>query len=123
MRYRTDFVDNKLTQHSFFFLLVLHVRTRNNHTTPHDLSYNDNSTIIASLASVEGLIDVWPKLADLFVKAPWLEAVLAQLAPLLIIVSNEVLKIILVVLSGLEGPGECSIFIILITVYVVLSKK
>jgi len=38
------------------------------------------------------------------VKAPWLEMVLAQLAPILILVSNEILKIVLEVLSGLEGP-------------------
>jgi len=61
-------------------------------------------SFIATLASVEGLIGVLPKIGNLLVKAPWLEMVLAQLAPILILVSNEILKIVLEVLSGLEGP-------------------
>ena len=68
--------------------------------------HDNHSAFIATTASVSGLVEVIPKLADIFEKAPWLEMALAQLAPILIILSNEILKVILVVLSGLEGPGE-----------------
>jgi hypothetical protein len=71
------------------------------------IRHDNISAFIATTASIAGLVDVMPKLADIFEKAPWLEMALAQLAPILIILSNEILKVILEVLSGLEGPGEC----------------
>lgn len=60
--------------------------------------------LISTLSSVEGLTGIMPKISDLLIKAPWIEPVLAQISPLLIIVANSLLKVILEALSGLEGP-------------------
>ena len=62
------------------------------------------SSFIATLSSVEGLTGVIPKLGDLLEKAPWIEMFLAQLAPLLINIANALLKVLLRMFSGLEGP-------------------
>jgi hypothetical protein len=59
---------------------------------------------ISTLSSLEGLKDEVKIVADMLEVAPWLEPLFAQLAPLLIIVANEVLKIILEWLSMFEGP-------------------
>lgn len=59
---------------------------------------------IATLSSIEGLKAEVKFVADLLEKAPWLEPVLAQLAPLLIVLANEFLKLLLEVLSMIEGP-------------------
>ena len=59
---------------------------------------------IATLSSIEGLKGEFAFVADMLEVAPWLEPVFAQLAPLLIIVANEVLKMILEYLSMFEGP-------------------
>eukprot|EP00339_Tiarina_fusa_P008824 CAMPEP_0117054938 /NCGR_PEP_ID=MMETSP0472-20121206/38072_1 /TAXON_ID=693140 ORGANISM="Tiarina fusus, Strain LIS" /NCGR_SAMPLE_ID=MMETSP0472 /ASSEMBLY_ACC=CAM_ASM_000603 /LENGTH=882 /DNA_ID=CAMNT_0004770715 /DNA_START=137 /DNA_END=2785 /DNA_ORIENTATION=- len=59
---------------------------------------------IATFSSIEGLKAEVQFIADMIEKAPWLEPVLAQLAPLLIVLANEILKIILEFLSMFEGP-------------------
>lgn len=59
---------------------------------------------ISTLSSIEGLRGEVKFVDDLLNKHEWLEPFFAQLAPLLIVVANEVLKIVLELLSGLEGP-------------------
>jgi hypothetical protein len=59
---------------------------------------------IATFSSIEGLKAEVKFVADILEKSPWLEPVLAQLAPLLIVLSTEILKIILEFLSMFEGP-------------------
>jgi hypothetical protein len=59
---------------------------------------------ISALSTIEGLKGEVKLVADLLEKLPWLEPVLAQLAPLLIVVANEILKMILEFLSMFEGP-------------------
>jgi hypothetical protein len=59
---------------------------------------------IATLSSIEGLKAEVEFIANILEVMPWLEPVLAQLAPLLIVVANELLKIILEFLSMFEGP-------------------
>jgi hypothetical protein len=59
---------------------------------------------IATLSSIEGLKGEFAFVADMLEYSPWLEPVFAQLAPLLIIVANLVLKMILEYLSMFEGP-------------------
>jgi hypothetical protein len=59
---------------------------------------------IATMSSIEGLKGEFQFVADMLETSPWLEPVFAQLAPLLIIVANEVLKMILEYLSMFEGP-------------------
>jgi hypothetical protein len=56
------------------------------------------------MSSIEGLKGEFQFVADMLETSPWLEPVFAQLAPLLIIVANEVLKMILEYLSMFEGP-------------------
>jgi TolA-binding protein len=60
-------------------------------------------SFISSLSTIEGLREIdW---IDRMLEAlPWLEPVLAQLAPLLIVAANLALKIILEYLSMFEGP-------------------
>ena len=85
-------------------------------------------SFISSLSTIEGLreIDWINRMLDAL---PWLEPVLAQLAPLLIVVANQLLKIILEYLSTFEGPvsgavvqaslfGKLSIFMIIQTFFV-----
>ncbi len=59
---------------------------------------------ISTLSSIQGLRGEFEFVDDLLTKFPGLEPFFAQLAPLLIVVANEVLKMILEMLSGLEGP-------------------
>jgi hypothetical protein len=59
---------------------------------------------ISTLSSIEGLRGEFKFIDDLLNKYEWLEPFFAQLAPLLIVVANELLKVILELLSGLEGP-------------------
>jgi hypothetical protein len=59
---------------------------------------------IATLSSVQGLVIVVPVIGEWMEAAPWLETLLAQISPLMIIAADEFLKIILEILSGLEGP-------------------
>jgi hypothetical protein len=59
---------------------------------------------IATLSSIEGLKAEVKFVADLLERVPWLEPVLAQLAPLMIVLANEFLKLLLEVLSMIEGP-------------------
>lgn len=59
---------------------------------------------ISTLSSIEGLRGEFKAVDELLNKYTWLEPLFAQLAPLLIIVANEALKMILEMLSGLEGP-------------------
>jgi calcium permeable stress-gated cation channel len=59
---------------------------------------------ISSLSSIEGLRGEFGAIDKLLTAAPWLEPVFSQLAPLLIILANNVLKMVLELLSGLEGP-------------------
>jgi hypothetical protein len=84
---------------------------------------------IATLSSIEGLKGEFKFVADMLEVAPWLEPIFAQLAPLLIIVANEVLKIILEYLSMFEGPisgavvqaslfGKLAVFMIIQTFFV-----
>ena len=61
-------------------------------------------SFISTLSSIEGLKEGVPFIADLLEKAPWLEPFFAQLAPLLIIFAQELLKIILEYMAMLEGP-------------------
>jgi len=61
-------------------------------------------SFISSLSSIESLREQFTFIDKLITKLPGLEAVFAQLAPLLIIAANNVLKILLEMLSGLEGP-------------------
>ena len=58
---------------------------------------------ISSLSSIAGLKNV-KFVAVMLQAAPWLEPVLAQLAPLMIILANAFLKSLLEYLSMLEGP-------------------
>jgi hypothetical protein len=84
---------------------------------------------IATLSSIEGLKGEFKFVADMLEVAPWLEPIFAQLAPLLIIVANEVLKIILEYMSMFEGPisgavvqaslfGKLAVFMIIQTFFV-----
>lgn len=59
---------------------------------------------ISTLSSIEGLRGEFEFVDDLLTRLPWLEPLFAQLAPLMIVVANEILKMILELLSGLEGP-------------------
>ena len=59
---------------------------------------------ISSLSSIKGLREQFNFVDTLLDELPGLEPVFAQLAPLLIILANNVLKIILEHLSGMEGP-------------------
>ncbi|KAG7370337.1 protein of unknown function DUF221-domain containing protein [Nitzschia inconspicua] len=60
-------------------------------------------SFISSLSSIEGLQEIdW--INNLLETSPWLEPVLAQLAPLLIVLANFALKYILEFLSSFEGP-------------------
>jgi len=59
---------------------------------------------ISTLSSIQGLRGEIKLLNDLLNKFPWLEPLFAQLAPLLIVVANAILKMVLEMLSGLEGP-------------------
>ncbi|KAG7344768.1 protein of unknown function DUF221-domain containing protein [Nitzschia inconspicua] len=60
-------------------------------------------SFISSLSSIEGLQEIdW--INNMLETSPWLEPVLGQLAPLLIVVANFALKYILEFLSSFEGP-------------------
>lgn len=59
---------------------------------------------ISTLSSIEGLRGEFKFIDRLLTDYPGLELFFSQLAPLLIVVANEVLKMILEMLSGLEGP-------------------
>jgi hypothetical protein len=61
-------------------------------------------TAIATLSSVQGLVAIVPVIGQWMEKAPWLESLLAQISPLMIILADVFLKVILEILSGLEGP-------------------
>ena len=61
-------------------------------------------SFISSMSSIKGLREQFNFVDNLLNDLPGLEPVFAQLAPLLIIVANNVLKIVLEKLSGLEGP-------------------
>ena len=61
-------------------------------------------SFIASLTSVDSLSEQVPFLAKWIEKAPWLGDVLAVLAPLILVVVNNILPTILEIFSGLEGP-------------------
>jgi hypothetical protein len=61
-------------------------------------------SFISSLSSIEGLRGQFEFIDKLLTQFPQLQPLFAQLAPLLIIVANNVLKIVLQLLSGLEGP-------------------
>jgi len=61
-------------------------------------------SFISTLSSVEGLRATIPWIDELLDKYPWLEPVLAQLAPLLLVAAHEALKIILQFCSTFEGP-------------------
>jgi hypothetical protein len=58
----------------------------------------------ASLSSVEGLKEQFSWVEDATDAAPWLEPVLEQLAPLLVVVLNSLLPIILEAVTMLEYP-------------------
>ncbi len=68
------------------------------------ISWTVVTTAIAALSSVQGLKAIVPFIGVWLEKAPWLEMVLAQISPLMIILADEVLKVILEILSKLEGP-------------------
>ncbi len=68
------------------------------------LSWTVVMTAIATLSSVQGLVAIVPIIGVWLEKAPWLEMLLAQISPLMIILADEVLKVILEILSKLEGP-------------------
>jgi calcium permeable stress-gated cation channel len=85
-------------------------------------------SFISSLSTIDGLrkFDAINRMLDYL---PWLEPVLAQLAPLLIVVANLTLKWILAFLSSFEGPisgavvqaslfGKLSAFMIIQTFFV-----
>jgi hypothetical protein len=59
---------------------------------------------IGALSSVQGLTLVIPSVGELLEKVPWLELVLDQIAPLMVLFADEFLKFVLEALSGLEGP-------------------
>eukprot|EP00529_Nitzschia_sp_RCC80_P004580 CAMPEP_0113497682 /NCGR_PEP_ID=MMETSP0014_2-20120614/30758_1 /TAXON_ID=2857 /ORGANISM="Nitzschia sp." /LENGTH=943 /DNA_ID=CAMNT_0000391633 /DNA_START=249 /DNA_END=3080 /DNA_ORIENTATION=- /assembly_acc=CAM_ASM_000159 len=61
-------------------------------------------SFISTLSTIEGLRAEVAWIDDLLTKQPWLEPLLAQLAPLLIVVAQQVLRMILELMSGLEGP-------------------
>lgn len=58
----------------------------------------------ASLSSVEGLKKQFSWIADAIEAYPFLEPLLEQLAPLLVVLANSMLPIILEIVSGLERP-------------------
>ncbi|GAX21790.1 hypothetical protein FisN_31Lu081 [Fistulifera solaris] len=66
-------------------------------------------TIIASLSTVEGLKRQFDIVEDAIEAFPALEPILQQLAPLLIVLSNVVLRQILKALSMWEGPVSGSV--------------
>lgn len=71
---------------------------------------------INTMSSIEGLRGSVDFVDDMIIRFPWVEPVLAQLAPLLIIVANVLLKVLLERLSMLEGPVsgvvvEASLFV------------
>ena len=68
-------------------------------------------SFISSLSSVEGLKGQFEWIAEALEAAPWLEPFLEQLAPLILIVANEALKMILELLSTLEGPVSGAVVI------------
>jgi hypothetical protein len=85
-------------------------------------------SFISSLSTIDGLrkFEWINRMLDYL---PWLEPVLAQLAPLLIVVANMALKYILEFLSSFEGPisgavvqaslfGKLSTFMIIQTFFV-----
>lgn len=59
---------------------------------------------ISTLSSIQGLRAEFEFIDNLLNRYPWLVPFFAQLAPLLIVVANESLKVLLEILSGLEGP-------------------
>mmetsp|Transcript_41542 Transcript_41542/g.100007 ORF Transcript_41542/g.100007 Transcript_41542/m.100007 type:complete len:923 (-) Transcript_41542:1031-3799(-) len=61
-------------------------------------------SFISTLSSIEGLKDQFEWVGTLIENQPWVEGFLAQLAPLLVVVAKEVLKIILETFSKQEGP-------------------
>lgn len=63
---------------------------------------------ISTLSSISGLKNV-KFVAHLLAKAPWLEPVLAQLAPYFIVAANAFLSTLLEYLSALEGPISGSV--------------
>eukprot|EP00536_Pseudo-nitzschia_multiseries_P006000 jgi/Psemu1/239012/estExt_Genewise1.C_1230035 len=60
-------------------------------------------TFISTLSSVEGLTELIPQLKVILEESPWLYDLLAQVSPLMIVVANSLLRVILELLSGLEG--------------------
>jgi hypothetical protein len=58
----------------------------------------------ASLSSVDALKEQFDFLKDILENAPWLEPVLAQLAPLLVVIFSSLLNPILTFYSNLERP-------------------
>lgn len=64
---------------------------------------------ISTLAEVESLTSLLPFLKSVMDTLPWIGAVLEQLAPLMIILVNELLPLILGECSKLEGPISSSV--------------
>jgi hypothetical protein len=61
-------------------------------------------SFISTLSSIEGLKEDVDFIADMVENSPWVEPLLAQLAPLLIVVAKLLLEVILEALSMKEGP-------------------
>ena len=66
-------------------------------------------SFIASLAEIDSLKESLPFLADWIDVSPWLVPLLAQMAPLMIILINALLPVILGEFCKLEGPISSSV--------------
>jgi hypothetical protein len=60
-------------------------------------------SFISSLTEVEGLKETWPGLESILAKNPWLQTLLEQIAPLLLLCLNGILPVILREISKFEG--------------------